>query len=205
MEALNHPPTSIVGIEQMGVNPKHPEYSSTEFHEHHDPIRIMEHSKQIMEEWNTIVVPKIMPRVNALVHHVTDLKYQTDAADHSVRHDDNDRIRTLAELKTLFDETIAIEAQLQQLYDPLRTGKQQMCAALRGNPLCTKYLSSISQCPIFGRVTPKLTADQVTLDHYYQHEYLHQYETATIEYQTVSDQCQHILLLISNTRTSWKS
>ena len=197
----NHPITSA-GVERMGVNPKHPEYSSTELIDH-DPIHIMEQAKQIMEEWNTTIAPKVTPRVNALLQQVTDMKHQLDAKENVIQSDERAKQTMQTELGIIFDESIAIEKQIQKLYDRLHTCKGRIHDALEGNPLCTKYLSPIVKLPIFGRVSNK-TEHQHTLDHYYQHVFLHQYETATMEYQTVTDQCQHILLLVSNTRTSLK-
>jgi regulator of replication initiation timing len=165
----------------------------------------MEHAKHVIEEWNTTIVPKIIPKVESMLQQVTDMKHQIDSKENNVMFP-NDRAKDVihAELGIIFDETMHIEKQIQKLYDRLHTCKGQIHDALEGNPLCTKYLSPIVKLPIFGRVSNK-TEQQEKLDHYYQHDFLHQYETATLEYQTVTDQCQHILLLVSNSRTSLKA
>ena len=200
-------PTTSVGIEHLGVNPKHPEYSSTEFHDHHNPIHIMGESKQAMEEWMTNIVPKVMPQVSTLLQQVTDMKHTADHPDGRIK---DDVMKT--ELGTIFHQTIAFEKQMQKAYDRLRSCKVLIHDVLEVNPLYTKYLSSISKLPIFGRVgtknstgTTSTTEQHKVLDQYYQQDFLHQYETAMMEYQTVSDQCQHILLLVSNTRTTLKT
>lgn len=199
----HHPSTA--GMERMGVNPKHPEHTST--------IHVMEESKLVLEEWMTTVAPKTMPRIQILVQLVTDLKNTVQRHIHkeNVKHPENSTTTnhsnmkaTHVELRMLFDEAIAIEQKIQTLFNRLHTCKGKIHDALEGNPLCTKYLSSISKLPIFGRVTQK-TEHQMTLDHYYQHDFLPHYETATVEYQEVMDQCQHILLLVSNTRACMKS
>ena len=199
-------------IERMGVNPKHPEYSSDDqmrmMKEHERPIYIMEESKRVMEEWNTTIVPKIIPRVHTLLQQVKDMKHRTDAKENVVHHQDQRTRETIkAELGMILEETIALERQIQTVFNQLRTCKQQIHDTLEGNPLCTKYLSAISKLPVFGRVssTSHHNKEHKTLDHYYQHHFLHHYETATVEYQQVSDQCQHILLLVSNTRTCLKT
>jgi hypothetical protein len=220
----HHP--SKAGIERMGVNPKHPEYSSsTELNmdqntntnepctndDRRHPIHVMQESKLVLEEWMTTIVPKTMPRIQALVQQVTDLKNTTPRQNHkeNVEHPQNKKTNHInvtmnAELASIFDQAIAMEQQIQTLFNRLQVCKGSIHDALEGHPLCTKYLSSISKLPIFGRVYQK-TKDQVTLDQYYQHDFLPHYETATVEYQEVMDQCQHILLLVSNTRACIKS
>ena len=214
----HHPSTA--GIEGMGVNPKHPEYSSSSFsrnnEEDHHPIHtVMEESKLVMEEWITTIVPKIMPRIQTLVQQVTDLKHTISHQNHK-EHDEHPENNTTTdhpnnythmntELGIRFDETIAMEQQIQTLFNHLKVCKGKIHDSLEGNnPLYTKYTSAISKLRIFGRVCQK-TAHQMTLDQYYHHTFLPQYETATVEYQHVIDQCQHVLLLVSNTRTCMKS
>jgi hypothetical protein len=183
-------------------HPSTADQKKTEPQPEHDPIHVLEESKLVLEEWTTTVVPKIMPRVQTLWEHVTDLKIQEQNHQDNVKHEQSKRA-TDAELGIIFDQTIVMEQQVQALFNRLLSCNGNIHDVLEGNPLRTKHAGAIS-LHIFGRVGHK-TQHQVTLDHYYQQVFLPQYETATIEYQKVIDQCQHILLLVSNARTCMKS
>jgi predicted RNase H-like nuclease (RuvC/YqgF family) len=190
-----HPPTSD-GVETMGVNPKCPNEM-----EDSNPIRVMETARRSMDEWNATILPKLQPQIQHLLQQVHTLKDKLHMKQETPEH----AKETCATLKQIMVETIVHEQQIQKLYTRLHDCKQQVQQAMEVNPLCTKYLSGISRLPIFGKAGRTKTTHQMELEHYYQYLFLPQYETAMIEYNTINDQCQHILLSISNARAEQKS
>lgn len=186
------------------TNYDHPSTADQNKQHEHDPILVLEESKVVMEEWINTVVPKIMTPVQTLWQHVTDLKCQELHHKDNVEHEKGMKT-TNAELGNIFDQTIVLEKQIQSLFNRLLSCYEKIHDVLEGNPVRTQQPhSGTISLHIFGRVGHK-TEQQVTLDHYYHHEFLSQYETAMVQYQTVIDQCQHILLMVSNTRTCMKS
>ena len=197
----------------LGVNPKHPDYSSTDHHHLHDPIHVMEQAKQAMEEWMTVIVPNVIPRVRALQQQVAELKIEQDpptAATTKENNENSDNHSTKKvddTLQIIFDQTMACERQIQTTYDRLHTIKGQIRDAMtvpapHNMEVALHYLSPIAQLPVFGGRRPVHTASQDMLHDYYQHDFLARYETATVEYDRSMDDCQHVLLHVSNLRSS---
>ena len=194
----------------LGVNPKHPDYSSTDHHLH-DPIHVMEQAKQAMEEWMTIIVPNVIPRVRALQQQVVEFKKEQDPPTATTKENnensDNHSTKKVDDtLQIIFDQTMACERQIQTTYDRLHTIKGQIRDAMTvpapHMEVALHYLSPIAQLPVFGGRRPVHTASQDMLHDYYQHDFLARYETATVEYDRSMDDCQHVLLHVSNLRSS---
>lgn len=204
--AASHAPSTMM----LGVNPKHPDYSSTDHHLH-DPIHVMEQAKQAMEEWMTIIVPNVIPRVRALQQQVVEFKKEQDPPTATTKENnensDNHSTKKVDDtLQIIFDQTMACERQIQTTYDRLHTIKGQIRDAMTvpapHMEVALHYLSPIAQLPVFGGRRPVHTASQDMLHDYYQHDFLARYETATVEYDRSMDDCQHVLLHVSNLRSS---
>jgi hypothetical protein len=205
----HHPsPTSCAGIEGVGINPKHP--FDDEDNDVHNPDRVLLKAKCIIEEWNTTVVPKMRPVVLQLLQQVNEIEnYSYNTDDMKTVNDENQQNRKFNKFNDnnesngkydeIVNQTESIQRNINELHDRLHSCKLNIHHVLEVNTLHTKYLSPISKLPIFGKVCQK-TEGQIELDHYYQQHFLHQYETANVEYREVDDICRRIISIVETKR-----